>query len=225
MVQGSRTESDRHFVPSSPPNTDLACAVLLLVTTSGHYRAHSLSVRKASTMGWTVLDLFTQLDGISVRRFSRYPKLAPAHFFPTTQVVLYSDLNVIESLHTSNPRCVARSLLANSSFGIIQHERSATIQDEKQAILTAYRTRPLVDDIDILERQVRRIEESSLPSTKTAFGILGGGIHAHRILGEHTSHSIDETWLDEYMRGCDRDQIAFFAMDSRLVMQSCSMGL
>ena len=218
FVNGGKVESQRHFIPHSPQNMDPNCALMLIVGPYGRNEQHNKSVQKSKQLGWKVVDLSIDMEADLTRRFSRYPKLAPSHFFPFTDVVLYSDLNCVDRIRGLNPEHLAHRLLAGTSFGIIQHEKSETIQDERQAIIAASRTRPLVDSVDRLQKQVMRISNVASRYDLKTFGIWGG-FHAHKLLGVHNSKAIDEIWLQEYMQGCDRDQIAFYMVGSLLKLE------
>lgn len=210
MVKGVSTEETRHFIAPSPRYGRAECQILFLVSTAGSRSTHVELVKQARMNGWNTVDMEVRIEPQSVRRFSRYPKLVPSHFFPYTEVVLYSDLNVIQRLSCTPPQQVAQRLLSGTAFGIVQHESSKNIVAEKRAIIAHSKHRPLVDSLKSLTLQTEEISEKLSVTEQHVFGIWGG-LHAHRLLGVNTSRLIDYNWFREYRLGCDRDQIAFYA--------------
>jgi len=113
-------------------------------------------------------------------------------------------------------KSLATRLLDGASFGIVQHPRSATFLDEYEAIRKASKKRALVDNKHVLEAQVTFLNDSLTHTQKRQY-CIEGRLHAHDFRRENGGAQIlGRVWMDEYSRGCDRDQIAYYGAAARL---------
>jgi len=135
---------------------------------------------------------------------------------------LYSDLKLLSAIKSFEASLLAETLLRDTSFGIIQHPQSSGISWEHDEILKVWKKRPkVVDSAEKLNLQVQLIKGVLSPLQERSFAVEGQ-LHARQLRGPGNATTMSEVWLEEYMFGCDRDQIAFYAAAGRmdLVMES-----
>ena len=226
-VQSLRSEP-RHYEAAAANIRRPECAVLIaLLVHSREDKENSLleskfqsRVDNYTNLGWNVVSRTFAIDDQRSRKVSRIPKLNPKYFFPHTERVLYSDMKFLPTLRNVDASYVAHKLLAGTQFGIVQHRESGDIDTEVQAILNTVASRPyIVDNKNVLEKQNAVLKATLTAEQQAAFGVEGN-LHA-RVLQSSgiTSEIFDRVWLEEYMLGSDRDQIAFYGASTRLGMQ------
>lgn len=225
-VQSKRAERHHFRSVASPNVTNPECAVLLVLRTNSVNRSSfdvvtefQRSEDQYSILGWEVLATSHELPAILARRISRLPKLNPAVFFPHTAIVLYSDMKLLSALSQQLADSLAHKLLAGTMFGIVQHPKSGSMKDERNAIVKmATSKRPnILDSIELLDTQVNLLASTLSPDEQEAYGIEGS-LHAHDLKKNGGSKLFDSIWLEEYLHGADRDQISFYAAGSRMGM-------
>ena len=223
-VLSSRAERHHYSVVEPPNITRPECAILLALSTfeGDDLRAdeidanHVVDTYKAA--GWIVVHASAYSPAIFSRRLSRLPKISPEVFFPHTRAVLYSDVKMLKTISNIEAGILANRLLFGTQFGIIQHTKSIDLESEFEAILYHSKRRPyIVDSTEGLSLQVARLNFTLDRNQLLSFGVEGS-LHA-RILSDQdmpTSTVINKVWLEEFLSGSDRDQIAFYAAASRL---------
>ena len=107
-------------------------------------------------------------------------------------------------------------LAPGAHFGILQHPIRDDLASEGSAItMQVKEKRPtMVDNLDVMREQISALRSKLSVEQQNVYAI-DGGLHARVLRGEVNSSFLDALWLDEYMRGCDRDQIAFFGAAAR----------
>jgi len=106
--------------------------------------------------------------------------------------------------------------LQATHFGIVQHAVRDEMASEGAHIASQVRQkRPtMVDNLDVMREQIFSLQAALSFEEQRSFAIEGG-LHARVLRGNDNSSFLDALWLDEYARGCDRDQIAFFGAAAR----------
>lgn len=210
----SSVNEEHHQLTYRPNVTESSCAVLLLLYTERNEK-HT----KYSKLGWNVISLHAKLSPSLSRRVSRVPKLMPTPFFPSTKVVLYSDTKYVGEISHLRADKLACFLLQGTQFGVIQHPRTASLYEEKDAIVSSARGKRIVDSYEALNLQILRLD-TVLTYEETHWYGIEGRLHAHRLKGARgTSQLFDQIWFDELNAGCDRDQIAFYAAAARMQLK------
>ena len=168
--------------------------------------------------GWNVLSAHQKLPAILARRASRLPKLLPSLFFPHTKTVLYSDMKLLSALARNEASSLASKLLQGTQFGIVQHQAASDFSAERDLILRTVPARPLIlDSVELLNSQVLLLESTLSSYHRQAFGV-DGELHARVLRNDSNSNLLNKVWFEEYMNGCDRDQIAFYGAAARMDM-------
>lgn len=208
-----------HQITSAPHSRWKYCSIALIVGISDDLqdRTSKFTVEDSSSLqslGWRVVKTRIRAYKKLQRRISRFPKLVPKYFFPFTKVVLYVDAKLLPEISTVDPFRIANELLSNTAFGIVQHERSKDVQIEHSEILKATRIRPLLDSIETLDTQMKIINVTVSGLDQRLAGVEGQ-ILARKLCGNTNSFLFDKVWLEEYLNGSDRDQIAFYAAFNR----------
>ena len=172
--------------------------------------------RRLEGLGWKVFSANCTLPRSLSRRASRIPKLSPGVFFPNTERVLYSDVKYLSTISKVEASALARVLLQGTHFGIVQHAVRDEMASEGAHIASQVRQkRPtMVDNLDVMREQIFSLQAALSFEEQRSFAIEGG-LHARVLRGNGNSSFLDALWLDEYARGCDRDQIAFFGAAAR----------
>lgn len=218
-VEVTTSLSDRRHDYDGKPNIlHSRCAVYLkLQTGNPNVPLHKLYV---DAHGWTRVEVHSDFPQSHGRKVSRFPKLNPGRFFPYTQTILYCDTKWLHFISKRDARAWADKLLDGTSFGIVQHPVSKTMHDEHAAIMEASRTRPTITySKETLKDQINYLNASLTPKEQHLFAVEGK-LHAHNIRrGSGNSRLFDRVWLNEYMHGGDRDQIAFFGAAARMQLR------
>ena len=228
LVQHANAEDRLTKAPIARPRISAKrCAVILALrilpeaSASGPDSAHwsqtfEETERRLESLGWKVFSANCTLPRALSRRASRIPKLSPRVFFPHTERVLYSDVKYLSTISKVEASALARVLLQGTQFGIIQHAvRDELASEGAHIALQVKRKRPtMVDDLDVMRKQISTLQAELSVEGQTSYAI-DGGLHARVLQGSVNSSFLDGLWLDEYARGCDRDQIAFFGAAAR----------
>jgi hypothetical protein len=138
-------------------------------------------------------------------------------FFPFTREVLYTDTKYVEEISFLEASLLAKMLLRDTQFGIVQHPVTKSLSEEHEAILASKRGGVIVDSFESLALQVMKLDYTLTETEKHLYGVEGR-LHARRLKGKGSSSQFDEIWFDELNGGCDRDQIAFYAAAARMGM-------
>ena len=224
LVEHSLLERDRHALTLGPNISKpyRGCAVLLLLSLlepqiEGVNRNSDVS--RYEDLGWYVVSATSKISATLGRRISRFPKLHASTFFPFTDRTLYVDTKYLKVTVSVEAFHLASTLLRDSQFGIIQHPRSGSLMEERDAIYIARKFRPsIVDSSENLELQVLRLNSSLSSLQQTSFGVEGK-LLAQKLRGKSNSRLFDATWLQEFLMGSDRDQIAFYGAAARLELE------
>ena len=228
LVQHANAEDRLTKAPLARPRISAKrCAVILALrvlpgtSASGSDSEYWLqkfenTERRLEGLGWKVFSANCTLPRSLSRRASRIPKLSPGVFFPNTERVLYSDVKYLSTISKVEASALARVLLQGTQFGIIQHAvRDELASEGAHIALQVKRKRPtMVDDLDVMRKQISTLQAELSVEGQTSYAI-DGGLHARVLQGGVNSSFLDGLWLDEYARGCDRDQIAFFGAAAR----------
>jgi hypothetical protein len=226
LVQHATAEDRLTKAPVARPRISAKhCAVILalrvLTDASEYDSVQSLqkfeqTERRLESLGWKVFSANCTLPRVLSRRASRIPKLSPSIFFPNTERVLYSDIKYLSVISKVEATALARVLLQGAHFGILQHPIRDDLASEGSAItMQAKEKRPtMVDNLDVMREQISALRSKLSVEQQNVYAI-DGGLHARVLRGEVNSSFLDALWLDEYTRGCDRDQIAFFGAAAR----------
>ena len=228
LVQHANAEDRLTKAPLARPRISAKrCAVILALrvlpgtSASGSDSEYWLqkfenTERRLEGLGWKVFSANCTLPRSLSRRASRIPKLSPGVFFPNTERVLYSDVKYLSTISKVEASALARVLLQGTQFGIIQHAvRDELASEGAHIALQVKRKRPtMVDDLDVMRKQISTLQAELSVEGQTSYAI-DGGLHARVLQGSVNSSFLDGLWLDEYARGCDRDQIAFFGAAAR----------
>lgn len=221
-VSVTSAHDEAHHLIQSKPNiarADCAVSLLLDLYEGTPQKQHVLMRHRLIKLGWNVLDGSAALPPTLSRRVSRFPKLQPSIFFPSTKVVLYCDAKYLSDIKSVDSELLAKTLLNGTEFGIIQHPSSGSLMDERNAIVSFSKKRPyLVDSTSLLDMQVLQLSTSLSVRQLSTYGVEGG-LHAHKILGDWNAASFQQLWIEEYLSGCDRDQIAFYGAAARANMK------
>ena len=228
LVQHANAEDRLTKAPVARPKISAKrCAVILALrvlpeaSASRPDSAHWLQTfeeteRHLEGLGWKVFSANCTLPRSLSRRASRVPKLSPGVFFPNTERVLYSDVKYLSTISKVEASALARVLLQGTQFGIVQHAVRDEMASEGAHIASQVRQkRPtMVDNVDVMREQIFSLQATLSFEEQRNFAIEGG-LHARVLRGNGNSSFLDALWLDEYARGCDRDQIAFFGAAAR----------
>ena len=220
LVHSSRNEP-HHALNGKPNISPRHCAVLLLLhtyeETRTDYQAAILGYKK---LGWYVIHTSARVPALLGRRLSRYPKLTPGKFFPHTATVVYSDTKYVKDINSIDASVLAKKLLNGTQFGIVQHYGSGDVTTEYDMIHRSVAGRPaVIDSLDSLDMQMLRLNHTLSSHEQSLYGVEGR-LHAHQLIGSDGSSTMfDEIWLEEFLSGCDRDQIAFYGAAARMKLR------
>ena len=222
-IIGPKSES-HHFSVQNPAHVHEGCAVFILLENVNDKSVFEenkiLSLTdELQAAGWYVVAQTINIPQVLNRRMSRYPKLNPGYFFPRSEITLYYDVKLSTYLQHTDAHKLALILLRDgASFGIVQHEKSESLAHEIERIELASSKRPLLDSQGALELQWLKLS-SGLNSNEQKHAGVEGRLKASRIKGRSSARMFEEVWLDEFMAGTDRDQIAFYGAFARMQME------
>jgi len=222
-VIGPVSES-HHFNVYRPAHVPPGCAVFILLENNSEKSIFTTSkvdslATELQSVGWSVVSRSINIPQAMNRRLSRFPKILPGYFFPHSTIVLYHDVKLSPMLLDKDAYTVANTLLRDgASFGIVQHERSDSLAHEIENIELAATKRRLVDSLRSLQLQWLQLF-SLLSSSEQMHAGVEGRLKASRIKGRKNSALFERVWLEEYLSGSDRDQIAFYSAFARMQLE------
>ena len=128
-------------------------------------------------------------------------------------------MKLLERIQTVEASELVFKLLSGTQLGIVQHPGTEDVVAESELIKLTRTNRPaILDSVESLDIQTNLLSALLTSYQKSSFGVEGQ-LFARVLKNSTSSATFDRVWFEEYMSGCDRDQIAFYGAAARMRME------